>query len=244
MRNIFFNLLNQKSKVGKRVETFIQLLILYSIATFCFETLPSLDGYRELFKTSEIIVTGTFTIEYVFRLIFSRNRIRFVFSFYGLIDLLAIIPFYLSFGTFDLRTIRVFRFFRVFRALKLVRYSRAIDRLKLAFFAMKEELVIFGILTLFVLFIASVGIYFFEHEAQPERFTSIFDALWWSVATLTTVGYGDVYPITVGGKLFTIVLLFLGLGIVAIPSALLAASLRDSMPEKENAKASNIRKAS
>ena len=91
----------------------------------------------------------------------------------------------------------------------------------------KEELVIFTIASFVLLFLAAVGIYHFENEAQPEVFRSIFDALWWAVATLTTVGYGDIYPITGGGRLFTFGILMVGLGMIAVPTGIIASSLSD-----------------
>jgi voltage-gated potassium channel len=135
-----------------------------------------------------------------------------------------ILPFYISSGV-DLRGIRVFRLFRLLRTLKLVRYSKALKRLGKAFSLVKEELVLFFITTLFMLFFSTVGIYYFENPVQPEQFKSIFHSLWWAVATLTTVGYGDIYPVTVGGKIFSFFILMVGLGIIAVPTGLLASAL-------------------
>jgi len=87
--------------------------------------------------------------------------------------------------------------------------------------------------TAFVLYVSAVGIYYFEHEVQPDQFASVFDCLWWAVATLTTVGYGDVYPITVGGKIFTFAMLLIGLGIVAVPTGLIASSLTKVISEEK-----------
>jgi voltage-gated potassium channel len=94
------------------------------------------------------------------------------------------------------------------------------------------------IATLFLLFISSVGIYYFENPAQPNEFSSIFDCLWWSVATLTTVGYGDIYPITPGGKIFTFIILMIGLGIIAIPTALIASALTKCIQDERTSNAS------
>ena len=150
-----------------------------------------------------------------------------MFSFYGLIDLFAILPFYLSLGI-DLRTLRILRLFRLFRIIKLARYSKALKRFQMALKIAKEELLIFFAATILLLFITGAGIYMFENPAQPEVFTSIFSSLWWAVATLTTVGYGDIYPITAGGKIFTFLILMIGLGIVAVPSGVLASSLAEA----------------
>ena len=108
-----------------------------------------------------------------------------------------------------------------------------IKRLKTAFLSIKEELVLFVIATSFLLYVASVGIYYFENTAQPEQFKSVFHCLWWAIITLTTVGYGDSYPITVGGKIFTSIIALIGIGVVAVPTGLVASALTKAI-EKEN----------
>ena len=165
-----------------------------------------------------------FTVEYLLRIFVSDNKIKFIFSFYGLVDLFAILPFYLSTGI-DLRSLRILRLLRLFRAFKLLRYSIAIQRFHNALIIAKEELILFSILAIMLLFFSAVGIYYFENAAQPEAFSSVFQSMWWAVATLTTVGYGDVYPITIGGKLFTFFVLMVGLGVVAVPTGLVASAL-------------------
>ena len=132
-------------------------------------------------------------------------------------------PFYLT-TNFDLRAIRIFRLFRLFRILKLLRYTNAINRYIKAFVEIKEELFLFLTITIILLYLSAVGIYFFEYPAQPETFKSIFHSLWWSVATLTTVGYGDIAPITIGGKIFTFIILMIGLSIVSIPAGLISSA--------------------
>lgn len=155
------------------------------------------------------------------RIFVADKKLKFIFSFYGLIDLLAILPFYLSFGI-DLRSIRIFRLFRI---LKMLRFNQAIRHVSKAFNSIKEELLLFFIMASFLLFLSSVGIYYFENEAQPEIFKFIFHSFWWAIATFTTVGYGDIYPITTGGKIFTSVMLLIGLGIIAVPTGLIALAL-------------------
>ena len=144
-------------------------------------------------------------------------------------------PFYIASGL-DLRAVRVFRLLRLFRILKLLRYSQAINRFHRAFIIAKEELILFTLVSLILLYLSAVGIYFFENAAQPEQFKSVFHSLWWAVATLTTVGYGDIFPITAGGRIFTFFVLMIGLGIVAVPAGLVASALsqarREEIPEK------------
>jgi voltage-gated potassium channel len=146
------------------------------------------------------------------------------------VDLLAVIPFYVSSGI-DLRSIRIFRLFRLFRIFKLLKYNSAIDRLLHAFKDIKKELFIFLVATIFLLYVSSVGIYYFENAVQPEQFKSVFHSMWWAVATLTTVGYGDVYPITAGGKIFTTFIVFIGMGLVAVPTGLFASALSKTFKE-------------
>ena len=173
---------------------------------------------------NEITTVAIFTIEYVLRLALCRPRFSYALSFFGIIDLLAILPFYISTGI-DLRSLRAFRLLRLFRLLKLARYSAAMQRMRRAFIIVKEELILFGATALIILYLSAVGIYYFEREAQPEEFASVFHALWWSIVTLTTVGYGDVYPITLGGRIFKFFVMITGLGIVAVPAGLFASAL-------------------
>ena len=196
-----------------------------SVITFSVETLPNLKPQtKAILNSIEVFCVIVFTAEYLARIYVADNKPKFIFSFFGLIDLFAILPFYLSFGL-DLRSLRVLRMFRLFRLLKLVRYNRAMRHFAKAMLLAKEQIILFMGVTLVLIYFAAIGIYYFENEAQPEHFSSIFDSLWWSIVTLTTVGYGDVYPITVGGRIFTFFILLIGLGIVAIPTGIISSSL-------------------
>ncbi|WP_052958671.1 ion transporter [Maribacter thermophilus] len=211
---------------------FIQILIFVSIVSFSVETVPDLSAStRSVLRVIEVFCVVVFTAEYLLRIYVSDRKLRFVFSFYGIIDFLAILPFYLALGI-DLRSLRALRFLRLFRLLKLMRYNRAINHFTRAIATAKEEIVLFLIVTLILIYISAVGIYYFENEAQPEHFASVFDSLWWSIITLTTVGYGDVYPVTVGGKVFTFFILMIGLGIVAIPTGIISSALTKSVDKK------------
>jgi len=229
LRNI---VIENNTKNGRRFDLFIQALILLSLVSFSFETLPNLDeGTKELFNAFELISVCLFSVEYLLRVFLSKNADKYIFSFFGIIDLLAILPFYLASGI-DLRSIRIFRLFRLFRVFKLLKYNDALDRVSDAFASVKKELVVFGVATIFLLYVAAVGIYYCENPSQPEQFKSVFHSLWWAVTTLTTVGYGDMYPITVGGKIFTTFVVFIGMGMVAIPTGLLASSFVKTFNDK------------
>tara|TARA_B110000008_G_C16755853_1_gene478593 strand:+ start:56 stop:760 length:705 start_codon:yes stop_codon:yes gene_type:complete len=213
------------TKKGKVFDFIIQALIFLSLIAFSIETLPNLPEWLiNLLKAFETFCIYIFLAEYVLRVFVSKKPLNYIFSFYGIIDFLAIAPYFIS-SFVDLRFLRAFRIFRIFRVLKLVRYNKAIRRVTIAAKEVKEEVALFLIATLILIFIVSAGIYFFENEAQPDKFQSVFHSMWWTIVTLTTVGYGDVYPITVGGKIFTFFILILGLGIVTIPAGLVASAL-------------------
>ena len=211
---------------GRTFDLVIQCLIIISLVTFSIETLPNFSQrFQWWLYTIEIGTVAVFTIEYLIRLAVSDRKLKFAFSFFGIIDLLSILPFYISTGV-DLRSIRAFRLVRLFRAFKLVRYSKAILRFHRALIIAREELVLYFIVTVMLVYLAAVGIYYCETDAQPDKFKSVFHSLWWAVATLTTVGYGDIYPITTGGKIFTFLMLLVGLGIVSVPAGIVSSALQ------------------
>ncbi|NND81848.1 MAG: ion transporter [Gammaproteobacteria bacterium] len=216
---------DNNSRSGRVFDLGIQFLIVVSLVSFSLETLPNLSAeWRALLSHMEIFCVAIFTFEYLARIWVADSKPRFIFSFFGIVDLLAILPFYLA-TSMDLRSLRAFRLLRLIRILKLARYSAAAQRFHRAFLLAREELILFMITALIILYLTGVGIYYFENAAQPQAFKSVFHSLWWSVATLTAVGYGDVYPITAGGKFFTSIILLIGLGIVSVPAAIMASAL-------------------
>jgi voltage-gated potassium channel len=219
------------SPFGTQIENILQMVIVYSIITLTLETLPDLSlSQRRFFEISEVVCVSIFSVEYLTRLFKSSDKLKFVFSFMGVIDLISILPFYLNLGSGS-RALRIIRLFRIFRLLKLARYNKAISRFNQAFISVKEELVLFFLASFFLIYLVSVGIYYFENEAQPQAFQSIIHSFWWSVVTLTTVGYGDVYPVTIGGKMFTFFVLMIGVGIITIPAGLIATAMMKTRNE-------------
>ena len=213
------------TRMGKIFDLTIQILIVASAVSFAIETLPGLSSTTaRLLAISEALIIGLFTVEYLLRFYSSQKKLSFVFSFYGLIDLAAVLPFYLAVGL-DLRSLRIFRLARLAILLKLFRFSKAARRFQLAFKLVREEILVFGLFSLALIYLSAVGIYHFEHEAQPEVFVSVFDGIWWATVTLTTVGYGDVVPITTGGNVFTFFVFIVGLSMIAVPSGLVASAL-------------------
>jgi len=220
------------TKPGRRFDFFIQFCIVLSLISFSIETVKNLsESTIIILNWIELVTVSIFSIEYLLRIWLSKPKLSYIFSFFGLIDLIAILPFYLSVGI-DLRSIRILRLMRLFRILKLASYSDAIQTFQKAYTHIKAELAVFGVFSVLILYISSLGIYIFENEAQPEKFGSIFDSLWWSIVTLTTVGYGDAFPVTVGGKIFTSLIVIIGLGIIAVPTGLFASALSKTIKEK------------
>ena len=206
--------------LGRRFDSVLQVVILISLAGV---TLASLRGMPPLAYTAlaavEVVTMALFTIEYVLRVATAGNRRAYIFSFWGIVDFLAIFPYYFL---NDSQWVRALRFLRIFR---LLRHNRAVARFAQAFRESKSELVVCGTTALIMLFVAAAGIYQFEHEAQPEAFGSIPESLWWAIVTLTTVGYGDVYPVTPMGRVFTGFVMIVGLGVVAGFTGVIASAL-------------------
>lgn len=211
----YFN--DTKNKVSVGIDIFIYTIILLTVIDHALQTMPSMQEYHEILEEWEKIPIIIFSIEYLLRVYSAPRRSKFLFSFWGLVDVIALIPYYFGLPA-DLREIRVLRF------LSLLRYDASASKLAQAFNNIKKELLIFSLLSIFTLYVSAVGIYHFENPVQPENFTDIFHSMWWSVATLTTVGYGDIYPITAGGKIFAGLVVFVGLGLVAVPTGLVASA--------------------
>ena len=227
---------------GKIFDYTIDVLIILSIIAFSIETFPdNSEKTKELLYRFDILCFFVFSVEYVLRIYVAKKKSKYLFSFYGIIDFLAIAPFFLS-SFLDLRFLRAFRILKIFRSLQLKKFNLAIKRIEIASKLIKEELTLFFIVIFILIFTVSSGIYYFENEAQPETFKSVFHSMWWAVVTLATVGYGDVVPITLGGRIFTIIVLILGLLIVTVPAGLSATSLikaREIQEEEERKKSKN-----
>ena len=217
---------HQNTKAGRRFAIFIQALIVLSLVEISLETFPGLPPWAvTVFHLFEWFVMIVFTVEYLLRLWSTAHPVRYALSFHGLVDLAVVAPFWVL-GA-DVRELRGLVLLRLIRVFKLGRYARSLKHFRLAWQLVKDDVFAFaGVVGLFI-YIAALGVWHFEHTAQPEKFATVFDALWWAVVTLTTVGYGDIYPLTVGGRLFTMVIVLLGLGLVAVPSGLLASAFQE-----------------
>lgn len=220
-------------RVADAFDAALVLLILANVVAFMAETVPSLRArYGIWFDVFEVVSVGLFTVEYLLRLWIAvevpflrqmpawKARLAWARRPYMIVDLLAILPSYLQFLLgFDLRIVRLLR---VLRLLKLSRYSPAMHTLARVVYGERRALVGAVYLLVAAVIFASTGIYYFEHQVQPEKFGSVPESAWWAIATLTTVGYGDVVPITPLGKMFGAVVMVTGLCILALPVAIIS----------------------
>ncbi|WP_195156084.1 ion transporter [Halococcus agarilyticus] len=221
---------------ARAVDWLVAGLIVCNVVAVVLGTVdPLFDRYRSVFYTFELLSVGVFTAEYVLRVWSATaveeydhpvfGRLRFMTRPAVVIDLIAVAPFYLGTVVFasDLRVLRALRLVRFLRLFKLARYSRSVDRFRRVMRRKTGDLVVAIVGTSLLLTLASSLMYFVEHDAQPAAFSSIPAALWWGVVTLTTVGYGDVYPVTPLGKLLGATVAVLGTGLVALPASILAS---------------------
>ena len=223
---------------GRVFTGIIQFLILVSAIVFLIESdreQLEADPYKTLFIVLDVTFLVLFSIEYILRVYIEPRKRDFIFSFYGIVDLLAILPSLVLVPGF--RVLRVLRFLRVFRLFKATRFILAVDRMTAALRQIYQDIVALVILSLMLVYLSACGIHFFEREVQPEKFGSILDSMWWAVVTLTTVGYGDAFPVTAGGKVFTAFVTLIGVGLIAIPSGLLASVLTEARVESEQLEA-------
>ncbi|NPD44402.1 MULTISPECIES: ion transporter [unclassified Lentimicrobium] len=239
----------EKGAHGKRLnlffDYFIMSLIILSVISIVLESISEVNmeygNYLRAFNLFSIVV---FTIEYLLRLYVSdlmypsnsrlKSALKFIFSPYGLIDLLSILPFYLPLiFKIDLRFLRTLRLMRFLRILKINRYDHSFKLIWDVIKEKKSELGVTGFVTFLTLLVASFLMYYVEGEKQPELFPNVLESFWWAISTLTTVGYGDVYPITAMGKVISGVIALMGIGIVALPTGIVSAGFISKVQERK-----------
>ena len=248
---------HEKGTLSRVVDLVLMGLIIASVVTVILESVQSIeDRYTDALYWFEVFTIAVFSVEYMLR-VWScvespgpddqsdfKTRLRFVFSFHAIVDLLAILPFYLLtfglVGSFDMRFLRAVRLLRV---LKLTRYSAALNMLILTINQNGRALAAAFLILITVMLLAASGMYYFERDAQPQDFGSIPAAMWWAFATLTTVGYGDVTPITVGGKVFGALITVVGIGMVALPTSILATGYSEQLRSSSTIYGENADKA-
>jgi voltage-gated potassium channel len=240
--------IHAKDKLSRVVNLFLIILILLNVLAVILESVQGYSLlYSGLFKIFEICSVTIFTVEYLLRVWTCDSdeefaapvigRLRFIVKPMSIIDLLAILPFFLPLlFVFDFRFIRILRVIRILRLLKLGRYFEVIQKLGRVFVAKREELIFTLGIVVLLLVISSTLMYYVENPVQPEVFSSIPAAMWWGVATLTTVGYGDVYPVTPVGKMLGAVIAIIGIGMVALPTGIIGSGFMEEIRYNSNEK--------
>ncbi|MHC4079552.1 MAG: ion transporter [Planctomycetota bacterium] len=232
-------------RASRLIDTLILSLILFNVAALVLETVePIYAAGKVYFDAFELVSVAIFSVEYLFRLWccvehprYERTivgRLRFARSPLALVDLLAVLPFYLPMLGLDFRFMRSLRLARIFRLAKLIRYNAAIRLFAVVLVKKRAELLVALFVVLVILVLASSLMYFVEHDANP-KFSSIPAAMWWGIITLTTVGYGDVHPDTGPGKALGAVIAVLGIGMFALPTSILGAAFVEEMSQRRAA---------
>jgi voltage-gated potassium channel len=224
------------TRAGQLFDLTLLAAILLSVIVVCLETVPSITAdQRRVLIIIEWVLTGLFTIEYVMRLIVVREPKHFAFSFMGLIDLISVAPTYLGLllgQAHALNLIRILRLLRVFRVFQLGKMAHEGGTLLRALVAARYKIGVFLGTLLIVVVLQGALLYFLEHGVNDE-FSSIPRAIYWAIVTLTTVGYGDISPVTVGGQFVASLLMLLGYGIIAVPTGIVTAEVARAESDKQ-----------
>ncbi|MGS2761283.1 ion transporter [Sinomicrobium sp. M5D2P9] len=232
---------------GRIFDIVILFLILLSIFIVMMESVTEFDKkYHDILLISEWIITVIFTIEYILRIITIKKPWNYIFSFYGIIDLVAILPMYLSYfftNTHVLATIRSLRLLRVFRILKLMRFIGEASQLLSALKASRAKIAVF-LYTVLIVSVVIGSLMFLVEEGEDSGFTSIPRSIYWTIVTLTTVGYGDIAPQTELGQLIAVFIMILGYGIIAVPTGIVTVEYAKSRQKKTNEEAALLEQQS
>ncbi len=235
-----------ETRLERRLNTFLLVLIFFNVLAVILETEEAIySRSRMVFHWFEVVSVAIFTVEYILRVwSWTENerfrppfwgRVRYLFTPMALVDLLAILPFYLPMLLpIDLRFLRALRLMRIFRLLKMGRYVKSLRLMRHVLTRKREELLITLFSVLLLLVLSSSLMYFVEREAQPDKFTSIPAAKWWGIATLTTIGYGDIYPVTALGKVLGGFIALLGIGLFALPAGILASGFAAEIQKRDH----------
>ena len=201
-----------------RFEMAISVAVVASIAIMALETFDLPAGLKDALLIADAMLSLAFIAEYLLRVATAESKRGYMTSFYGVIDLVAISPILIH-AAASVRVLRMLRVVRILRLLKLKRYNKALERYRQALKLIAAEAALFAGVAFIFIFTFAFVIYEVEHEAQPDVYRNIFDSFWWAVISLTSVGYGDVYPVTIAGRMLTLAMVLMGMGIVAVPDS-------------------------
>lgn len=221
---------NRDDAISKFFDYFIVITIFINIIVMFLDTFDELKAYFNLFHMLEVVTIGIFCVEYILRIWTAEflypsiskkaAKLKFIYSFDGIVDLLTILPFFFLSGFIAFRILRVVRIFHLFRI--NAQYD-SFNVITSVLYEKKNQIISSVLLIMILMFSSSLCMYSAEHEAQPEVFQNAFSGIWWAMSTVLTVGYGDIYPITIVGKVMAILIAFLGVGVVAIPTGIISA---------------------
>lgn len=244
MKEKIFNIIqigDKSNKISRAFDIFITITILSNIFVTFLETFDQLAFCSGLFTVVEYVTVAIFSIEYILRIWTadylypdmneSRARIKFLFSFDGVIDLLTIIPAFFLSGFVIFRMLRVARIFHLFRL--NAKYD-SFNVITTVLYEKRNQIISSVFIVMILMFASSLCMYSVEHNAQPDVFRNAFSGIWWSMSTLLTVGYGDIYPITTLGRIMAICIAYLGVGVVAIPTGIISAGFVEQYQRKSN----------
>ena len=224
-QKLYIVIYGTNTPAGKLFDVALLFFIILSVAAVMFETVSDVDiRYHKELVILEWIFTILFTLEYILRIISTDKPWKYIFSFYGIIDLLAILPMYLSFfisGSNILASIRALRLLRLFRVMKLMQFVGEATRLKNALRESRNKIIVFLYSVLIISMI--VGTIMYIIEGPEAGFTSIPRSIYWTIVTLTTVGYGDIVPVTALGQFLSMVVMIIGYGVIAVPTGIVSA---------------------
>ena len=244
MKEKIFNIIqigDKSNHISRAFDIFITVTIISNIAVTFMETFSQLSHFSGLFTVIEYITVFIFCIEYILRIWTAdflypesskgRARFKFLRSFDGIVDLLTIIPAFFLSGFVIFRMLRVARIFHLFRL--NARYD-SFNVITTVLYEKRNQIISSVFIVLILMLASSLCMYSVEHNAQPEVFRNAFSGIWWSMSTLLTVGYGDIYPITTLGRVMAICIAYLGVGVVAIPTGIISAGFVEQYQRKSN----------
>ena len=244
MKEKIFNIIqigDKSNRVSRMFDIFITITIVTNILITFMQTFPELSFLSGVFRVMEYITIVIFCVEYVLRIWTaeylypdrsrSGARLRFLVSFDGVVDLLTIIPAFFLSGFVIFRMLRVARIFHLFRL--NAKYD-SFNVITTVLYEKRNQIISSVFIVMILMLASSLCMYSVEHEAQPEVFRNAFSGIWWSMSTLLTVGYGDIYPITTLGRVMAIGIAYLGVGVVAIPTGIISAGFVEQYQRKSN----------
>lgn len=237
---------DEHNRLSKFFNYFLMALIILSVGEMALETDDGIFlPYRNYFRIFDFFTVMVFSTEYIIRIMTAhlipenKGKTRwqavktYIFSFAGLVDLLSILPFYLDFTNLDLRVLRMLRLLRFFRVFKITRYN---DSMKLVADVIRDKRSEIGVimgLIFIIMIIASFIMFYAEHDTQPQAFPNVLGCFWWAIVTMTTIGYGDVFPVTYMGKIVGSTMALLGIGLVAMPTGIISAGFLEKINERQ-----------